>query len=145
MASGSDKLSRVMIVVEIPHRHLHEPRTIHTFRFPDFNERGFYRTIRSYESWTRGSPPRKGKVPWNHPQFPGKFKSPSWRADRQFYHLHHDFDEFLDQAERQYTSGERRYGAHEERICPVFHHDDLWAFYDHIGWDHKNRVYRDTP
>lgn len=137
-------LSRIKAIVEIP-RGERDWRTLHTFRFPNPSETGFYRSIRSLESFSHGSPPKRDAVPWNHPQFPGQFKPPSWRADRMFYCQHHDFAEFLDKAEREYNRSERQgYPMYDERIVPVVHHADLWAFYEHIGWDYKARVYREA-
>ena len=139
------KPSNFKAVVEVPQGD-RGWRVLHTFAMPDHNEKGHYRAIRSFESFQRGPPPKRGKVPWNHPQFPGQFKSPSWRADRMYYCQHHALDDFLDYAERTFTSSERRgYSPWDERIVPIFHHADLWAFYEHIGWDYKARVYRDIP
>lgn len=137
--------SNIATVVEIPNK---GPRVLHTFILPHWPVKGSYRASRSFESFKRGPPPKskKDRVAWNHPQFPGKFKSPTWRHDRFYYTQHLDLNEFLDKAERQFTSFERiGIPPYDERNVEVFHHADLWAFYDHIGWDHKARAYRDTP
>lgn len=137
--------SNIAVVVEIPNK---GPRILHTFILPHWLEKGSYRASRSYESFKRGPPPKRkcDRVPWNHPQFPGKFKSPAWRHDRFFYTQRHDLAEFIDECEARSTSAERRGNSpFDERLVLTFHHADLWAFYDHIGWDYKARAYRDAP
>lgn len=136
--------SNIAVVVEIPNK---GTRILHTFILPHWPEKGSYKASRSFESFKRGPPPKKkaDRVPWNHPQFPGKFKSPAHRRDRFYYTLHHDLTEFIDQIEARITSSERNgHSPWDERLVPTFHHADLWAFYDHIGWDHKARSYREA-
>lgn len=135
----------IAVVVEIPGDR--SGRTLHTFVMPTWKDKGHHRAITSFESFKRGPPPKnkRDRVPWNHPQFPGKFKSPAWRRDRWFYTQHHTLDDFLDNAERNFTSFERMgLRPSDERIVTIFHHDDLWAFYNHIGWDYKARAYREA-
>lgn len=136
--------SNIAVIVEVPHR---GERILHTFILPHWSEKGSYKASRSFESFKRGPPPKRkaDRVPWNHPQFPGKFKSPSHRHDRFYYSQHHDLAEFIDQCEARVTSSENRgHRPWDERLVETFHHADLWAFYEHIGWDYKARAYREA-
>lgn len=138
-------LTNIAVVVEIPNDS--SGRTLHTFILPRWNDKGFHRTLTSFESFKRGPPPKnkRDRVPWNHPQFPGKFKSPCWRPDRFYYTQNDNLDDFVERSERQFTTFERMgIPPIDDRLVPVFHHPDLWAFYRHIGWDYKTRTYMDA-
>lgn len=133
-------LSDVKVAVEIARGGETRWRVIHTFRFPKRDEAGFYRSILSLESFRNGAPPKRDAVIW---QPYSRKMPPSWRKHCLF--RLYSFVEFIDESEQNYTRFERRgYPVYDERIVPdIRHHDDLWAFYEDIGWDYKKRVYRD--
>ena len=112
---------------------------VHVFGFPSRSDRGSYRMIQTLSSFTDGPPPKRNKI---LDPYLKRYRSPSWRADRLFYQRHRSFEDFITDQEIQYTRYERRgLMPYDQRVLNLIRHQDLWAFFDYVGWDHQRRVW----
>lgn len=86
---------------------------LHKIQFPEFKDDGFYRTHISYSAF---------------------FESTKRRNKNQLYLYYLDDDSF------DIPKGE--YEIKRDSKLPVFHHQTLYEFFDHIGYDRKRKVIR---
>jgi hypothetical protein len=110
---------------------------IHKITMPDMREPGFYRQTTSFNAFRGGR--RKDATAADAAVFHGGC---CWAPTGLYYC--HDYleDEWLQlNASRVRSVPVALRASFDETKLQAIHHKDIFAFYDHIGFDRKRRVY----
>jgi hypothetical protein len=117
-------------------------RVIHKIAMPEYGDKGFYRTIESWNGFMTG---RRKDATKEEKQ---KHLDGCTRAPTGLYYVHdHTEEEWLAHNSRTMESIARITKkdiseVDDETKLPVVNHKSLYDFYDYIGFDRKTRKYR---
>ena len=109
-----------------------EKRIIHKVLLPEVSDKGFYRTIGSLNAFNEGD--RKNSTALEKERYRSAC---CWGPGVLYYY----------EREEEWERAQERKANHpilcvlDERCMPTIHHDSLWSFYQHIGFDYKRRRY----
>jgi hypothetical protein len=118
-------------------------RVIHKVKMPDLNEKGFYQQITSFsafQSGKRAGATKRDKEIYRH--------TCCWAPDGLYCCTEPDEEQWL-KNNRRTVASLRKYGLNADDIdetkCKTVHHENIYAFYEYIGFDRKRRAYRSKP
>lgn len=96
---------------------------LHVLWLPTVSEPGFYRQVCSFDAFFT-SVNRRNK------------------SSKRLYHARR-WEEFVEECDRLKESF-RRYGEEvtDDRDLPTVEHNDIWAFYQHVGFDYKKKTWK---
>jgi hypothetical protein len=123
------------IFVQLPRVYkdeLEKGRVIHRVKIPGISEKSGYRSISSLNAFNCGIKRSASKEDrrlhrdgccWSHDSLYIGKREEQWREDQE-------------------RTAKNPHLAHlDERNMPIIEHESIWAFYKHIGFDHKKRRY----
>lgn len=117
---------------------------IHLIKMPDVSEPNFYRHVGAWNAWAHGAK-KAGVSKEDRAAF--RINGP-WAPNGLYYTHDHDYGCWIKKCDgtREFQKDrlsltEAQLDKYDERNFPRVEHDDIHAFFAHIGWDHPKRRY----
>jgi hypothetical protein len=118
----------VVIEIDLMDKEYRHKR-VHVFNLPSPSEKGFYRETTSFNAFFNGVP--KG----NRLHGPNQNSTTLYNAKRWI-----EFEETCERQAKLFVEKKLK-GFPDDRLLPRVEHQNIWDFYQKIGYDYKKKRY----